>query len=137
MEIQQPQLERRQQPATEVVAGFPSLDPKPASYLEWTGVRQMTLVLVLICLVVGGFVLAWSLTQPTLTQAQALATAGNVTDPQAVVKLLGELRAAHTTQYKEMFQVAVLSGLVPLFTLLAGYVFGRGKAARANGAEEA
>lgn len=137
MDTQQPKkMEIGPQTVNQVVAGFPPLDPKPASYLEWKGVGQMTVVLVLICLIVGGFVVGWALTVPTLEEAQALAKAGNVTDPTVVVSLLGELQSTHTTQFKEMFQLLVMSGLVPLFTLLAGYVFGRGKAAGEAGDRE-
>ena len=106
---------------------FPKIGrPRPASFLEWSGVTQMTAVLAVICAVAVGFLLSWAVTQPTLEEARALVGSGQ--DPQATVQVLTQLREAHTKNHQEMFQAVVLSVLVPLFTLLAGYVFGRSRA---------
>ena len=113
--------------ARKIFDQFPKIGPpRPASFLEWSGVTQMTAVLAVICAVAVGFLLSWAVTQPTLEEARALVGSGQ--DPQATVQVLTQLREAHTKNHQEMFQAVVLSVLVPLFTLLAGYVFGRSRA---------
>ncbi len=48
--------------------------------------------------------------------------------PEEVVDLLAKRQSAYDESYRGTFQLLVLSGLVPLFTLMAGYVFGKSKA---------
>ncbi len=104
---------------------------KPRSYLEGIGSAMMVVVLCVICIVVIAFLISWWCTQPTLEQAKQLIAAahGNDTskgiDPQILVDLHAKLQHEHTNAYRDFFQMLVLSGLVPLFTLLAGYVFGK------------
>lgn len=121
-----PDKERSEQ-AEEILDRFPEIGPpKPRSFLEWSGSRQMTAVLAVICVMAFGCLLSWTLTQPTLADAQALA--GSLPDGQTTIQAFTQLRDDHAKNYRDMFQSVVLSGLVPLFTLLAGYVFGRGRA---------
>ncbi len=42
-----------------------------------------------------------------------------------ILQLWTKLHEAHTQTCTSVFQTVVLTGLVPLFTLLAGYVFGK------------
>jgi hypothetical protein len=113
-------------------AQFPEIKPPTAA--EAAGLWQMSIVLGVICLVTVGFWVSWMWTEPTLADARSLL---GTTDPAGTaVEVLLRLRSEHLNQYREMFQMVVLSGLVPLFTLLAGYMFGRGQAARSGeGAE--
>ena len=94
----------------------------------------MTLVLAVICAVAVGFLFSWAATQPTLEEVRAVM--GSDQDAQATLQVLTQLREAHAKNYRDMFQTVVLSGLVPLFTLLAGYIFGRGRAAVREESEE-
>ena len=54
------------------------------------------------------------------TQASALR-------PEGLVELLSRRQAAYDQSYRDTFQLLVMSALVPLFTLTAGYGFGRSK----------
>ena len=66
------------------VHSFPPIrTPGPASYLEWSGVRQMTIVLAIICVAVVGFLAAWALTLPTIADVRALPGGASLNDPQA------------------------------------------------------
>ena len=117
--------------------------PGPSSYLEWSGSLQMTILLIVICLFGASFLVAWITTRPDLADAVKLlapATDAATTQrvaPERVIELLGELQQAHFEQFRNLFQVVVLSGLVPLFTLLAGYVFGKSKNAGGGSNEDA
>ena len=105
---------------------FPPIGrPDPASYLEWSGTWQMTIVLVIICVAVAGFSAVWAFTMPTIEDVRALAEGGSLDDPKVAAELLEQLRDGHLERFREMFQLLVMSALVPLFTLLAGYVFGK------------
>ncbi|HEX9731200.1 MAG TPA: hypothetical protein VGG06_04340 [Thermoanaerobaculia bacterium] len=113
------------------VRDFPPIrTPDPESYLEWSGVRQMTIVLVIICVAVVGFLAAWALTVPTIEDVRALAGGASPADPQAAAELLDGLREGHMSRFRDLFQLLVMSALVPLFTLLAGYVFGKSSSER-------
>jgi len=47
------------------------------------------------------------------------------------------LQRDHFDQFRDLFQIIVLSGLVPLFTMLAGYAFGsKEKQERENNEQE-
>lgn len=130
-EVQSPEQEspKDQKPIFEQF--FPPIGtPDPASYLEWSGIRQMTIVLGIICLAVVGFLGAWALTVPTIEDVRALAGGAALDDAQVAAELLNELREGHLNRFREMFQLLVMSALVPLFTLLAGYVFGKSSRAR-------
>ncbi len=64
---------------------FPPIStPDPSSYLEWSGVRQMTIVLAVICVAVVGFLAAWAWTLPDIADVQALSKAGSIDDDPKV-----------------------------------------------------
>lgn len=113
-------------------AQFPEIRPPTA--VEAAGLWQMSVVLAVICVVAVGFWVSWMWTQPTSADARQLI--GTTETSDAAVEVLIRLRSEHLNEYREMFQMVVLSGLVPLFTLLAGYMFGRGQAARHGGDDE-
>ena len=120
-------------PAVSVFDRFPDLSARP-SYLEWSGTRQMSGVLLIICLVAVGLLITWGYTRPTLQEAQAFT--GSNTKPEDALRVLIQLRDEHFENFRDMFQLIVLSGFVPLFTLLAGYVFGKRADKEANDAIE-
>ena len=66
--------------------------------------------------------IAWWFTRPSPEEAQLLL--GTDATPKEILEALRDLRRDHFDQLRELFQLVVLSGLVPLFTLLAGYAFG-------------
>jgi len=135
-DLEKSRPEELQEPSPRsILQDFPPIEkPKPDSYLEWSGLRHMTLLLFVICIVILGFVGGWALTWPTIADAKAIgATSDN---PEMLMEILTQLRAEHNESFRDMFQLFVLSGLVPLFTLLAGYVFGKGQAQRAEADEE-
>jgi len=138
------QPDRQSESLADIIKRVPSL-PQPKTYLEWSGIRQMTLLLAFICLVTGVFLIVWGVTRPALEDVKAMIAvtgAGDQTGapltPEKAAELLESLQSKHFEHFRDIFQIAVLSALVPLFTLMAGYVFGRGRAEQtaADGAEE-
>jgi phosphate/sulfate permease len=94
---------------------------------------MLNLLLVVICVFALIFVIAWALTIPKSSEVQLMAgcmgTDGKCIDTGKLIEGYSKLRADHLDQLKSVFQIVVSSTLVPLFTLLAGYVFGKGEAA--------
>lgn len=138
-----PHHDRPQERVDEIVERLPEFGvPKPATFLEATGARQMAALLAVICIVTGLFLVAWWTTRPGLKDVEALlkSTAGTpapVIEADKLVETLGKLQRDHTEQFRSLFQLVVMSALLPLFTLLAGYVFGKTQAtpARAENGE--
>lgn len=116
-----------------IADAFPGVAPKPKTYLEWWGTWLMLILLVIICAVCLVTLGLWWWTRPTQADLVAVltASAGGTTQPTVPpdqrIDLLGKLQRSHTEQCVAVFQLVVLSVLVPLFTLVAGYVFGRNK----------
>lgn len=98
----------------------------PKSFIEGRGAWMMTLALGTIGLLCLGTFTLWFFTLPTVADVQSLCKSATGTTPDAAkhVELFTSLRKVHTDGFKDMFQLVVLSGLIPIFTLLAGYVFG-------------
>ena len=119
--------------AEEIYSSFPPLGPKPDSYLQWSGSRQMNVLLVVICAMAVLALAAWTFTRPDAVEAVALLGSRDegaaVVNPTEVREVLRELQERHAAQFADLFQMVVMSVLMPLFTLLAGYVFGRSRPA--------
>lgn len=123
---------------SEITGRLPPIkEPKPTSFLQWRGTKYMAMLLSVICFLALVFVLIWWQTRPTHEDVKAIVmattrpgggndAAGEPLTPDKAAELLSKLRADHFEQCRDMFQIVVLSGLVPLFTLMAGYVFGKG-----------
>ena len=94
----------------------------PQTYLEQWGVWLAGLVLSVICVLAVAFLVTWWWTRPALAEVQALF--GSSGPAKDILEALQALRTAHFAELRDLFQIVVLSGLVPLFTLLAGYAFG-------------
>ena len=84
--------------------------------------RLLSYLLGVVCAIAVAFLAFYWLTRPSLTEVQNIF--GPSATPNDVVETLRELRRDHLEQFRDLFQLVVLSGLVPLFTLLAGYAFG-------------
>ena len=95
---------------------------RPPSFQELAGARLATVVLGVICGLAVAFLVTWWWTRPSLAEVQALV--GSSGSAKEVLEALQALRSAHFGELRDLFQIVVLSGLVPLFTLLAGYAFG-------------
>ena len=134
--------------------------PVATSYLELQGSTMMTITLVVICLVAVAYCATWWVTRPTADDVAALYSTEAVTKQIAslasgaepvkpdqlkavlsahptgsgeqMAKSLEALRLSHSTMLRESFQVVIGSGLLPIFTLLAGYVFGKRSDANSN-----
>ena len=104
------------------------------SFVQWLGGRLASRVLWFVCAMVVAFSGAWWLTRPCLTEVQNIL--GSSADPKDVVEILRELQRDHFDQFQGLFQLLVLSALVPLFTLLAGYAFGTRQMEKQPGMEE-
>ena len=79
-------------------------------------------LLSVICGLAIAYLLAWWFTQPTLAEAQQLVS--KEAQPKELLETLQALRRDHFDRFRDLFQLVVLSGLMPLFTLLAGHAFG-------------
>jgi len=95
---------------------------EPPSWVQAFSGRLAGRLLAVICSLAVAFLVAWWLTQPTLAEAQQLA--GKGAQAKELLETLQALRRDHFDQFRDLFQLVVLSGLVPLFTLLAGHAFG-------------
>ena len=100
-------------------------EPAPRELIRFRvkfGAWLAGLLLGVICALVVIFLVAWWTTRPSLAEVQQLF--GASTDTRDVLDALSTLRRDHFDQVRDLFQLVVLSALVPLFTLLAGYAFG-------------
>lgn len=104
-----------------LLEGMPPFREKP-TFPEWFGARLASRLLLVIMLLAVTLVLAWWMTRPSLAEVQSIL--GTSANPKDVVETLRTLRRDHFENFGDLFQLIVLSGLVPLFTLLAGYAFG-------------
>jgi hypothetical protein len=115
-----------------VTRGFPDARERP-TFVQLYGVRFLGLLIWVICGLIAAFFATWCLTRPTFTSVQGMF--GDAVEPKVVVDTLRELRRDHVDHYRDIFQLLVLSGLVPLVTLFAGYTFGRQESERNTRAE--
>lgn len=110
------QSERKQE-----VPLLPSLSRQP-TWVQQFGGSLASRVLWFVCALSVLFLFAWWFTRPTLAEVQKIL--GNSAEPKEVLETLRNLQRDHFDQFRDLFQIVVLSGLVPIFTLLAGYTFG-------------
>ncbi len=103
---------------------LPLVDPikQPPTWIQQFGGNLASRVLWFVCGLAVLCLIAWWFTRPSLEEAQLLL--GTDATPKEILEALRDLRRDHFDQLRELFQLVVLSGLVPLFTLLAGYAFG-------------
>ena len=109
------------QPIAGIFGEVPTFRERP-TFHEWFGAILASRLLWFICGLALAFVAGWWWTRPTLAEIQSLL--GSSADPKEVVDTLEKLQSNHFDHFRGIFQLVVLSGLVPLFTLLAGYAFG-------------
>ena len=95
---------------------------EPPSFSEWFGSLLANRLLWVICGLIVLFLASWWWTLPSLQEVREVL--GDDATPDQVVATWRELRGEHLGVFRELFQLVVLSTLVPLFTLLAGYAFG-------------
>ena len=117
-----------------VQASPPSPVPKPSTFVQWFGARLLSRLLWVICGSVAVFLLSWWITRPSVAEVQDLF--GASANAKEVLDALSILRRDHFDQFRDLFQLLILSVLVPLFTLLAGYAFGTRQMEKQAGAEE-
>ena len=116
---------------TDITKSVPRI-PAPKTYLERWGIIQMSVLIGVICLVCFTMIAMWWSTRPTYADCAALFAAGRgaatqPVTPEQVVELVDRMQSRRAEQYRGMIQLVVLSVLVPLFTLIAGYVFGKAR----------
>lgn len=95
---------------------------KPPTFDQAVIARLLLILLCVICVLTVGFPLIWWSTRPTVAQLQNLL--GSSAQAKDVLEILSSLQRDHSEQFGDLFQRVIHSGLVPLFTLLAGYAFG-------------
>src|SRR5262245_59126373 len=86
------------------------------------GARILNILMGVICSLVVAFLLAWLFTRPTLVHVKN--TLGDGADTKVLLEAFRELQRDHFDYFRGLFQLLVLSGLIPLITLFAGYTFG-------------
>ena len=106
---------------SDVTSNMANLRERP-TFTQAFGARMLNLLLWVICGLGVAFLLAWLNTRPTLAQVQS--ALGAAADYKAVLETLREMQRDHADRFRSFFQLLVLSGLVPLITLFAGYTFG-------------
>ena len=106
---------------SDVTSHVANLRERP-TFSQAFGAQMLHLLLWVICGLVVAFLLAWLAMRPTLAQVQS--ALGTTADSKAVLDTLRELQRDHADQFRSFFQLFVVSGLVPLITLFAGYTFG-------------
>jgi len=125
--------------------------PAPSTYLEYMGLWLMLIALGAIVVVGIVTVVSWTATRPTLASlTDILPTATTIDDardalgsaashqeiityldeapiakPADAVEMYKTIRQEHTASVTDLFQTVVVSALLPIFTLIAGYVFGK------------
>lgn len=104
-----------------VTENFATLHERP-TFTQMFGARILNILMGVICSLVIAFLLAWLFTRPTLVQVKE--TLGSTAEPKVVLETFRELQRDHFDYFRGLFQLLVLSGLIPLITLFAGYTFG-------------
>jgi hypothetical protein len=92
------------------------------TWVQQVGHDLASRVLWFVCVLAVLFLAAWWFSRPSPEDVKTLLGA-DATSEQ-ILTTLRELRREHVNNFRDLFQLVVLSGLVPLFTLLAGYAFG-------------
>jgi Sec-independent protein secretion pathway component TatC len=95
---------------------------EPPSFPEWFGARLASRLLWVICGLAVVFLVVWWATRPTLVEVRQWL--GVNVASQELLTHARNLQQDHFDQFRDLFQLIVMSGLIPLFTLLAGYAFG-------------
>lgn len=99
-------------------------------------------LLIIICLCAIFFLGTWWWTGPTLETAKALfppSTNASAAPPdlEKIMEVYVKLVETHASPFRDIFQLIVAGALVPLFTLMAGYVFGKSRSNAANPSDDA
>ena len=118
---------------SEMASHLASLHERP-TFTQVFGARILYILLWVVCSLVVAFLLAWLATRPTLTQVYSMPVPP--ADSKAALETLRELQRDHADQFRSFFQLFVLSGLIPLITLFAGYTFGVHQRARQATAQD-
>lgn len=101
---------------------IPEFSKPDPTWLQWFLSRLIRYFLWIICGMAALFLFGWWFTRPSLAEVQQLL--GADAKPNEVLEALRGLQRDHLDQFRDLFQLIVLSALVPLFTLLTGYAFG-------------
>ena len=113
--------EKEQVPFSGIFRAMPELR-EPPSFPEWFGATMASRLLWIICALVVAFLLGWWFTRPSIEEVKGIT--GAAQKSEVILETLRQLREDHFEAVRNLFQLLVLSGLIPLFTLLAGYAFG-------------
>lgn len=108
-------------------AGWGGLTKQP-TFQQLKGARLTEIMLWFIFLLIVIFLVGWWLTRPTVADVQTIL--GEAASGKEKLEALQSLRSEHFNVFRDLFQLAVASVLVPIFTLLAGYAFGSREAER-------
>ena len=98
------------------------------TFTQTFGARSLYILLGVICVLVVAFFGAWLATRPTLAQVRE--ALGVSAEPKMVLETLRELQRDHVDYVRSLFQLLVVSGLIPLVTLLGSRHQGKAKARR-------
>ena len=115
---------------SDIAEELPSLRTQP-TWIEWFGARLAKMVLLFIGFLLLLFVLIWWSTLPSISEVGT--ALGPNPDPVKLAEAFNKIRESHTQWVTEFFQPVVVTTLLPIFTLLAGYAFGSQQTNRGNG----
>ncbi len=110
-----------QVPVSDIYSAWPT-KPRQPTFQELMGTRLASGVLVVICTLTVVFLFVWWFTRPSVEEIRTIL--GNDVNGKELLEALRNLRTDHFNELRDLFQLLVVSSLVPLFTLLAGYSFG-------------
>ncbi|HRD65253.1 MAG TPA: hypothetical protein PKY50_03775 [Candidatus Competibacter sp.] len=106
------------------------------TFQQFKGAYLAEMVLWFIFGLLAIMLLAWCATYPNVADLEAVL--GKAADGSTMeigkerLQALQSLRSEHANAFRDLFQLAVASVLVPIFTLLAGYAFGSREAEKAG-----
>ncbi len=101
---------------------------EPPTFQQLKGARLTEVILWFIFILIVMFLLGWWFTRPTVADVQTVL--GEAANGKEKLEALQTLRNEHFNTFRDLFQLAVASVLMPIFTLLAGYAFGSREAER-------
>ena len=100
------------------------------TFQQLKGARLTEVILWFIFILIVMFLSGWWFTRPTVADVQTVL--GEAANGKEKLEALQTLRNEHFNTFRDLFQLAVASVLMPIFTLLAGYAFGSREAERSG-----
>lgn len=138
-------LDKKDVPLSDIAAakGLKSTSvqsPQPDTWLQKTGVILASIALASICLISILFFFYGMISEPSLGDVQEFLGKMNTKDEniskEDILDTWKELKATHSQGVRDLYTDLVPKVLLPIFTLIIGYIFGERQSKRANEEED-